>query len=300
MIKIFKMKKILIVILFCTSVSAFAQNIIMVDTTVVMSKGLQPAIQINIPQISQKTLKHDWLKYIGKLSKDRCSETESENLLTNVSNSNISPGSFKVYSTLLETTAGTKLTVWLTTDDITFYSRETNVDQHLAIQKYLYDFSFTEYQMVVADELKSETNRSAELEKELSALIKDHERSLKIISEDEGSIQKANDDILVNNSDLKNISAKILVQKTLVDKTASDENANKGARKTLKDLENEKENIEALKETNNKHIISWNKEIREKERNIEDLIVKQSLKGTEINLQRDKVQTVQFKLDNLK
>jgi len=294
------MKKIFIAILCCTSMSAFSQNIVMLDTSVVMSKGLQPAIQINIPQISQKTLKHDWLKHIGKLSKEKASETESENLLTEVSNPNISPTSFKVYSTLIETTSGTKLTVWITSDDITFYSKGTNVDQHMAIQKYLYDFSFSEYQMVVMDELKTETNRSVELEKELTGLIKDHERSLKIISEDEGSIQKANDDILVNNSDMKNLSAKILLQKNLVDKTASDENANKGARKTLKDLENEKENIEALKETNNKHIISWNKEIREKERNITDLIEKQSLKETEINLQKGKVQIVQSKLDSLK
>jgi hypothetical protein len=294
------MKQIFIAFLFCTSISTFAQNIIMIDTTVIMSKGMQPAIQINIPQIAQKTLKHDWLKHIGKLSKEKSTETESENLLTEVSNSNISPGSFKIYSTLIETTAGTKLTVWITADDITFYSRGTNVDQHMAIQKYLYDFSFTEYQMVILDELKSETNRSADLEKELTGLIKDHEKSLKTISEDEGFIRKANDDILINNSDIKNLSAKILTQKSLVDKTAGDENANKGAKKTLNDMENEKENLENLKETNNKHIISWNKEIREKERNITDLIEKQSLKETEINLQKGKVQAVQFKLDNLK
>lgn len=294
------MKKIIMVILCCVSASAFTQNIIMVDTSVIMSKGLQPSIQISIPQVTLKALKHDWLKYIGKSSKEKSTEINTESLLTEVFNSNISSTSFKIYSKMMENTEGSKLTVWITQDDLLFYSKETNPDQHLAIKKYLYDFSFLEYQTIVLDELKAETHKSTELEKELTELIKDHEKSLKIIAENEGSIQKANDDILVNTSDMKNLSSKIALQKNLVDKTASDENANKGAKKTLKDLENERKDVETLKETNNKNIVSWNKEIREKERNILDLIEKQSLKEAEISVQKNKVQLVQSKLDSLK
>jgi hypothetical protein len=86
----------------------------------------------------------------------------------------------------------------------------------------------------------------------------------------------------------------------MVDKTAADANATKGAKKTLNDLEKDKVKSQKNTDGDAKDIESWEKEIREEQRNIADGKQKQGLKLSDIDAQKQIVYGVQTKLSNIK
>ena len=138
------------------------------------------------------------------------------------------------------------------------------------------------------------------MEKELTALIKEDEKSLKKISENQRSNERANDAIVTNNGDIQSSSDKISDQKEMVEMTASDPKAAKGAQKTLDDLEHEKKDLQKQNETEGRNMDSRNKETREEERNTTDSQQAQAVKTADIEKQKLIVHVVQTKLDNIK
>ena len=295
------MKSIFVTLLSVLSLSAFAQKqIIVQEGTVAMSKGTQTSFQVIIPQTTFKDVEKDWQKYVSTGSKGKATAVNGENFQPAAVNANVSPAPFNVYSKLLETTEGVRLTVWLTENDTVFISKEVSSDKDLAAQKYVRDFAVLEYQNAVKKELEAEQEKQKGFEKELEGLIKDEEKSGKKISSSQRSIQRANDAIATNNADIQNTSYKISDAKRMVERTTSDENANKGAKKTLKEVKNEKKKLQKDNESQAKSIDNWNKEIREEERNITDSQQKQAAKKADIEKQKQKVQEVQTKHDNIK
>ncbi|MES2620571.1 MAG: hypothetical protein V4615_06955, partial [Bacteroidota bacterium] len=149
------MKKIILVALSVLSLSAIAQKeIIVKKDTVAMSKGTQSSFQVVIPEIKLAEAEKDWMKYTISGSKEKVTSVNGENFKKGALNKNVSPNPFNVYSKLLETTEGVKLTVWLTENDTVFIAKEVNSDQNLAAEKYVRDFAVQEYQSVVKKELK--------------------------------------------------------------------------------------------------------------------------------------------------
>ena len=295
------MKNILFTTLCFISLSAFTQKqITLTEDTLPMSKGTQTAFIVEIPQATLIEVEKHWLKYVSNGSKGKATVVNGENLQPAAVNKNISPNPFNVYSKLLETTEAVKLTSWFTQNDTVFVSAQLNNDQDLAAQKYVRDFAIAEYQTAVKDELKGEQEKQKALEKELANLIKEQEKSAKKISESNRAIQKSNDNIATNNADIQSMSYKISDQKGMVERTAADANANKGAKQTLKDLENQKKKIQSQNENENKNIDSMNKTIREEERKIADLKEKANSKTAQIEQQKQKVAEVQTKLDDIK
>ncbi len=295
------MKKILFAALCVVTVSAFAQKpVTLSEDTFAMSKGTQTGFQVEIPQITMIEAEKQWLKYVSTGSKGKATVLNGENTQTGVVNPNVSPNPFIVYSKLLETTEGVRLTTWFTENDTVFISKQLNNDQDLAVQKYIRDFAVAAYQDAVKDELKAEQDKQKALEKELNSLIKEEEKAAKKISESNRAIQKSTDNIATNNADVQDVSYKISDQKGMVERTASDANANKGAKQTLKDLENQKKKLQSQSEAENKNIDAMNKTIREEERKIADLKEKGNSKTTQIEQQKQKVKEVQSKLDGIR
>ncbi len=292
------MKKLIAILCMIFGVSSFAQTqISVIEENRPMSKGTHPSFQIDVPEANLKQVKKDWLKYIGHGTNERDTEIEGEIIQMAAVKSNISPNPFNIYSKLVETTEFVRLTVWFTEDNKTFLSTVLNNDQSLAVRKYLYDFGIQEYKDVVGKQLKLEQDKATDLDKEMAGLVKSEEKSWANIEDYKRSIITANDNIKINNSDIKAISIKITDQKAMVDKTASDPNANKGAKKTLKDLESQKEDFFKSNEKNGENIDDWNKKIREEERNMAASVDLESIKLTEISVQKDKVLQLQNKMD---
>lgn len=281
--------------------TASAQKQITIEEAVKpMSKDSQPAFVVVIPQIKLADVEKDWLKYISTGSKGKASVVNGENRQPLVLVKNISPKPLSIYSKLLETSEGVKLTVWFTENDTLFISKQQNNDQALAIENYLRDFAVKEYQDVVKAELNTEQQIQTDLTKQLNALIKEQEKSAKKVSESNRAIQKSNDNIATNNGDIQSLSYKISDQKGMVERTASDANANKGAKQTLKDLENQKKKLQNQNKTESKNIDNMNKTIREEERKIADYKEKVIAQNAQIEAQKQKVAIVQAKLSDIK
>jgi chromosome segregation ATPase len=168
-----------------------------------------------------------------------------------------------------------RITSWFVLSDSVYVSRELNNDQDLATQKFIRDFALEEYRTVVKAELKKEEASLKALEKELDNLIKEEEKAAKKIDENKRAIQRANDNIGTGNADIQSIAYKISSQKEMVEKTAADKNANQGAKKTLKELENSKKSLQKGNENEAKSITKMNAEIRDAERSIADSKEKQ-------------------------
>jgi hypothetical protein len=265
-----------------------------------MSKGTQPSFLVEIPQVTLAEVEKDWLKYLGRESKEKNTATGMEQHQAGIININISGSPFHVYSKLVEVSGEVHLTAWFTENDTVFFSKESDNDRFLAAEKFLYDFGVREYRQTVQSELTTEQKKQAALENKLAGLIKDEERSIRKISENERSIQKEKDAGITNTSDRYTTSSKIEDQKDMVDQTSSDPNATKGAKKTLKELENEKKKSQRLTETQGQNIDTWNKENRTEERLITESRENQALTVQDIDTQKQKVQEVQAKLGSIK
>jgi len=265
-----------------------------------MSKGIQPSLLVEIPQVTLAEVEKDWLKYLGKESKEKNTTTGMEQRQAGIINDNISGKPFNVYSKVVEVSGGVHLTVWFTENDTVFFSKESDSERQLAVEKFVYDFGVREYRQTVQKELNNEQKKQSALENKLAGLIRAEEQSRKKIGENERSIQKEKEAGVTNTSDRNTTTSKIEDQKDMVDYTSSDPNATKGAKKTLKELENDKKKSQNLTENQGKNIDTWNKENRAEERLIIESREDQLLTVQDINIQKQKVQEVQVKLDSIR
>ena len=295
------MTKLFFLGLSIASLCATAQNTITVtEVTKRMSIDTQPSFMVSIPQTTRKEVEKDWLKYLSAGSKGKTTVNNGENIQTGVVHKNISPKPFIVYSTVIETTDGVNLTGWFTENDKTFFSKNLNADQALAVQKYVRDFAVIEYQDAVKEELKMEQNKLIALNKQLDNNINATEKSGKRIDNNNRAIEKGTDKIATNNADIQSSSNKIVDQKAMVEQTSSDANANKGAKQTLREDERAKEKLQNHNENESKNIAAANKSTRAEERNTATLKENELSKEAQIEVQKQKVQAVQIKLSNIK
>lgn len=291
-------KTILFITLVSLSFKGFAQNPIVVNVAPApVSMDTQRSFVVVIPQTSLKDVKSDWLKYLGRESKGKATEINGELLQPAAVNKNISATPFNVYSKLMETNGGVRLLVWL---DERSVSKEPIQAQHLAVQKYVYDFAVQQYREAVKKELKTELDKQRKLESELAVLIKGEEKSVKTVNKNDRATERATDAISTNKEDIQNSTSKISNQKDNVERNAADANAAKGAKKTLSELEYGKKDLQKQNEKQGKSIDNRNKENRAEERNMVTSKENQATKTEALEKQKLVVQAVQVKLDAIR
>ncbi len=290
-------KQFLSLTLISFALITFSQNAIVVTVSPApVSMDTQRSFTVVIPQTNLKDVKKDWLKYLSKGSKGKASEVNGVYLQSGAVNKNISAAPFNIYSKVIETMAGVRLNVWL--DDRSVSGRVNN-GQHLAVQKFVYDFAVQQYRNAVQMELIVEKGKQKDLEKDLADLIKSEEKSVKTVSQNERSADRAKDAIATNESDIQNSTTKISDQKENVERNASDPNASKGAKKTLGELEGDKKDLQKQNEKQGQSMDNMNKENRAEERNMAISKINQQAKTAALEKQKQVVREVQIKLDNI-
>lgn len=290
-------KQILPIVLFSISITAFSQNPIVVTVSPApVSMDTLRSFVVVIPQTILKDVEKDWLKYLRRGSKGKATEANGVNLQTGAVNKNISAEPFNVYSRLISTTGGVRLNVWLGEISI---SKVPNSGQHLAVQKYVYDFVVQQYRHAVEAELKTERAKQQKLGNDLAGYIKSEEKSTKTVNANERTTERAKDAITTNNGDIQNSTDKISDQKQNVERNASDQNASKGAKKTLAELEDEKKDLQKENEKKSEKMYDRNKENRKEVRNIENSHENQANTAAALEKQKQVVHDVQTKLDNI-
>jgi hypothetical protein len=287
----------------CVSLSfnTFGQKEIVVDEAPrAMSRDTQFSYLVDIPQATLKTTEKNWLSYLSDGSKGTATFVNGEHLQTEVNNKNISFQPVNIYSKLIETNEGVRLTVWITEKNFSFIANNPNSIEDLAIQKFVRDFAVKEYKEAVQEELKTEQNKQKELEKNSNNTTKDYEHSNAKISKNQRSILQSKDNISTNTADIARTTLKIEEQKKMVEQTAADPNANKGAKKTLHDLEKSKESLQKENNRSNKKIGDAEKEIREEIKNTDNVQQKETFQTPALEAQKLKVNNIQTKLNNIK
>ena len=293
------MKVIFCIALSLISISLFAQETIMVTVDSSTASVAQHTFSVDIPQTTIKDVKNDWQKHVASGNKGKASFVNEEYIQTGVVNKNISPDPFTMYSKLMETPVGVRLTARLELNYLASSSGVANSNQDLAVQKFLQDFAIDQYRTAVKKELNIEQKKLASLEKDLSKGIKEEEKSTKNMKENDRSNERSEDAISTNNRDINNSTDKISDQKGMVNVTASDPNATKGAKKTLAELKREKRSLQKQNESQSKKIDNRNKENREEDRNIQ--LAQQNNETLKVAIERQKavVEVVQVKLNNI-
>ena len=271
-----------------------------VTTTLTMRLDSQGFVSVTIPQTVQRQVQKDWIEYAGRGSKGKSTVVNGDNIQYGAVNKNISPSQFDISCRLLGTNDGVRVTVWLTENNSLLVSREQNSDRTIALQKYVHDFAVVEYRQAVLNELKAEQAKQKIMENELTKQIKEDEKAGKRIEGDKASILHTKDAITTSNNDIQSVTAKIESQKVMVDNNAADPNASKGAKKTLRQLEDQKKDLQKLNDKRGKEIMSWSNDIRADERVIADDKEKEAAKRANIEKQKQTIQAVQAKLDEIK
>lgn len=287
----------LLTVLVCLSQVGFSQNSIQVTVwPAPVSMDTQRSFAVVIPQAVLKEVKTNWLKYTGAGSKGKATELNGELLQTRAVNKSISGTPFNIYSRLIAISEGVRLLVWL---DDRSVSTQPNRVQHLAVQKYIYDFAVQEYRKAVDKELRAEQNKQQQLENELAALIKSEEKSAKTVNRNERATERATDAIATNSGDIEKATQKIDDQKGNVERNAGDANAAKGAEKTLSGMEGDKRDLQKQNEKQSRDIDNMNKENREEERSMSAVNDTKVQVSQALEKQKLVVRAVQDKLDNI-
>lgn len=277
------------------------QNIEILDGERTFSKGTFPSYQFTIPQAYLKDVSKNWQKYIKAGSKGKVAEANGETIIAGAVNKNVSGTTFDIYSTLVETTEGVRLTAWLVGPDSAYISKANNTDRDLAAQKYLHDFAVEAYKDAVSRELKEQQDGLKALEDNLKEFIKEEEKSNKKINENERSIDRQKNAIKASENDQKNKADQIGAQKKVVEQQkAISEDAAKAAAKVQKDFEKELKQLEKDHEKLSKEIDKWEAEIREEGRNIDKTKQNQRLKNDSIEKQKLIIKAIEEKLAAIK
>lgn len=292
------MKNILFTILTAFALTSTAQKAITVIASTDSAVDSKQYFSVDIPQVTLKDAAKGWQQYNAK-NKGKFTYTNGTYIQTETQNKNISPYPFTLYSTLTETTAGVRVTLWLGETGAAAVNGPAKSNRDLAIKKHLHDFATIEYRNAVKAELKKEQNILAGMERDLNVIIKGGEKSNKTIRSNERSNERSEDAIVTNSSDINTSDRKISDQKGMVEHTAADPNATKGAQKTLGEMEKDKADLQKQNEAQNKKIDSRDKESRTEDRNMETAQANQALQTSAIAAQKETVRAVQAKLNNI-
>ncbi len=295
------MKKLLLAVYTILSLTAYAQKSIVIDVdTPVTGNDTHLSFYVEIPQANIKETRKNWLQYVGHKSKGKSSDSYGTYLQQGVVNKNISAWPFEIQSRFVETKNSIRIVAAFSQNNKAFISQEISSNSNQAVRKYLYDFALLQYTDAVKEELKEEENKLSKLEKELAALYKAEEKSIKNINENERFANKANDAIATNKADIESANAKIIDQKDMVKHTSSDANATKGAQKTLGNLEDDKVALQKENEAYGKHMDAKDKEDRNSERKNVNTKQARELKLAEIEAQKQVVYDVKTRLATIK
>ena len=296
------MKKFIVLILALLPAILFAQLDIKVsESTQTFSKGAKPAYQFEIPQAHLKQTKKDWISYLKKGAKAKLIDANGEVWMPGAVSDNVTSAPFNVYSTLLETTTGVRLTAWVSFNNDSIYISPGISDRNLAVEKYLHDFALLEYKVAVNAQLQSENVKLKKLQNQLEVLYKQQDKANKKSNEFKRDIERNEDKIRTNENDQQTKQSQIATQKQAVD----DQRNNPGpaldaARKTLKDYQSALNKLINQKEKLHSQIDKWEANIRAQDRNTAAALDNQKAKSAEIDQQKTVVKVVGDKLDNIR
>ena len=300
-----KQLSILVSILFVSIISHAQINITVSEQEVSMSKGLQPAFIIEIPQADNDAIVKSWSKYIREDTKSKVQNANEEIFILGTQIDQIHKGPISIYSVVFKKDSVVKLLTFFEIDSVFFTKDEAsnsieNEKTYHGIKNFVRDFAVERYREVVAIELKDEQKILKELNHDLEKHEKDNVSYQKKIKENEQDILNTESEISSLEASKLRKTEEIENQRITVSSLSGDEVLQSVANKKLKGLEKEKKGMDKDIEKKHKNIVTYQSNIKENNRQIEDNQQKQEAKLMEIKNQEMNIENTNNKLQRIK
>ncbi len=281
------------------------EKIEVVQKSVKMSQGEQPAYIVKVPQSNYDQVLKEWTKIIRQNTKSKVEETEHEIIIKGTQIPDISIDPINIYSAVINADSSVKIVAVYEIDSTFFSFTEEQADlqtekTHHHIKHFMRGFAVEQYNYAVGVELSEAEKLLKTKNKELKELGKQNEVYQKEMKESEQNIKNSEDLISSYEQDNERKLSEINSEKESIASLSGDENLSDEAKDQLKVLEKEKWNIEDKLEKEQKNIVKYQSNIEDLTKYIEDNSEKQLEKKAEIDKQEDVVNATKTKLEGIK
>lgn len=259
-----------------------------------MSRGLQPAFQVNVPESSVKEVNRAWQRYIRKGTRARVKTNNEELHLPAANIDGVQGSNVQIYSRLYAEKSGVLLVTFFEIDSV-FFNPEQDPARAGSIRTYLRNFAVENYKDQVGGKIKEEEKLLRNLERELESLLNDEKSKEKKIRQNQREIQNLQSRIQSAESDETRKSEEISRQKDLVLTLKSFPEEEKAAKSELKKLERELKTMQRSRENMHRKIDKLEEGIKNAERDILILQEKQKKQENDIAAQKERVGSVKNK-----
>jgi len=296
---------ILISILFVSIISHAQINIVVLEQEATMSKGLQPAFIVEIPQAENDAVIKSWSKYIREGTKSKTQEVNKEIFILGTQIDQIHEVPINIYSIIFKKDSVIKVVSFFEVDSIFFSKDEItnnleNEKTYHGIKNFVRDFALERYHEVVAAELLKEQKKLKDLNHDLAKHEKDNVSYLKKVKENEQDVLNTESEIASLEASKLRKTEEIENQKIKISSLSGDVVLQDMAKKILKDMEKEKRGMGKDIEKKQKNIVNYQSNIKEYNRQIEDNQQKQEAKLLEIENQEIIINKTNHKLQGIK
>lgn len=278
-----------------SAASSAAQQPIEVTMMTPQAQDPQPYFSVDIHRISIDQVRRDWKNYIEKGSSGDGNLINGEYIQTGVVNKSISADPFTAYAGFNQSAESVNLKVWLKQNNTAFGMGENTE----AVKKFVRDFAVAEYRKGTTEILKNEQAKLDGMEGELASLNKADDKSIRDSERNNRSNERSEETITSNQTAIDNSATKIESQENMIDQTGTDENANSGAKKTMKEIESEKKELQKKNEKESRRIDDRNEKNRASDRKRTISQQDRTRMEAEIEDQKTVVYNLQQELNNI-
>lgn len=250
------------------------------------SKGIQPSFEVMVPQATANDAIDLWKKTIvpGKLFKKtpKMSKAKDEFIVDNVLISDITAMPLNVLTQVSSFTGSIYFRAFFQTEAGFLGSEGSSEEVVSAASRFVRDYAVQLYRQAVGKELKQEERKLKDLENKLSRLQRQNRNFNNKISDAQRDEMDLKNEALQNEELLKN-------QQNVIQVDSTDLNAAKAREQMEKQFRDNQKDITKSQKSQNRYS-------RKAYKNQKD----QREKINQIGRQRERVQEVQIKLDNIR
>jgi hypothetical protein len=235
------------------------------EDSIKIGKNLLPGFSVNIPECDYNKVLDIWKRELQSGTKSKVVTENNEMTIFGANLKNLTPNPVNVYSSLVRLDSMLMLYVSLEKKKDEYIERSSSVAEFIKVKDYLKQFAKDRYTEVAKGQADAEDKKLYNLQRELSSLENEKSRMLKSIFSDSTEIIAEQNNIVVQNEELRKVEEALKEQNTLLEKTV-DGAARKDISEQIKELEKRKKKaISSVGSSENK--ISKAKNSMEKTRN---------------------------------
>jgi len=269
------------------------------EATREMSRGLQPAMVVNIPEARLADVEKAWVRYQQKGTRSRVQKDKQEMRISGAAIEGVQGGNLTLYSLLYADKEEVLLFAFLDIDSV-FFLPERDAAMARSLQTYLRGFAVQSYQEVASGQLRQEEKKLQALEKQLESLRSEEKKNDRLARENEREVRNIEDDIREKTADEERKARDIELQKDKVDALKEFPEEKALEEKALKALKKEKKKIQSQREGLYRKKDKLEAGIKRADRDARIAREKQKLQDREILRQQESVKRAKDKLEGIR